>query len=946
MRLTGLSVERLRWGLLAGALLLVGVLVVLLSYGRYRAVEAWKQIVKRSGATITHETDGITWSQAVRGKTIFVLHAARAIPHGEGRYTAENGTLVLYDAKEQPAYRISGANFEYDEKTGVAKALGEVNMDLELPKGLTAKGSGAAEEGAAQVVHVRTSGLTYVKKLGVAATDQEVEIAYGNMHGWAKGAEFDSEHSVVHLLADVRAEGQLHGAHTPAGELAGATGAAVTLTAAKADLDRDADVIDLTAPRVESRGRVATAATAVLHLRKDGSLETLEARGAVTLKQGTRTITAPGLNAAMNGESQMEHAELAGGVVLVDTSAVRPMKGSAKTVKIACDGAGNPTSVVAEGGAALSESQPGRSEPSLGRQMGADRMTLTLVKAAHGGAAHGGAGGGMRVSAVHAEGNAWATGDAVVRSANGKTARGNAAGVKTGGVKTAEIKTMRVAGDDLRLALVRDAEGKDEPQSLSGAGHTRIEQRMPDGTVETSGGEALRVTFEPAKSGAGVEIASAVQTGHVEIRGVPGKAGGQPSEGVAESAALDGASDVVTLTSPQRASSSGTPTGRPRLTRGDTSLSAETIRLMQTTGDAVAEGNVAATFVKAKAGAAAGSSGAKKLGSSEAPVTHALAQRATLRRAQETVEFTGTDATPARMWQGASQVEAANLLLDRTHDSMEAWPAAASGVVRAVFAEKQGSGIREQGSGSREQGSGSREQGSGIREQGTGIREQGSGIRDQGLGIREQGPGRNGLGLKGDRVVRVTSGRLDYSGISDEAVFTGGVLAQGEDGQVRAQRAVAFLGQGSGSRAQSSEGQGARGPEGQGSEGRGSEGQGARGPEGQGARGAEGQGASRRRGVAEGEPDPVAGSVEKIVMSGGVKVQQPGRVGTGDQLLYTAATGEFVLTGTPGHPPRVADDKQGNITGATLLFRSADSTIVVAGEPASRRVHTETTIRK
>ena len=33
-----LSVERLRWGLLAGAVLLVGVVVVLLSYGRYRAV--------------------------------------------------------------------------------------------------------------------------------------------------------------------------------------------------------------------------------------------------------------------------------------------------------------------------------------------------------------------------------------------------------------------------------------------------------------------------------------------------------------------------------------------------------------------------------------------------------------------------------------------------------------------------------------------------------------------------------------------------------------------------------------------------------------------------------------------------------------------------------------------------------------------------------------------
>jgi lipopolysaccharide export system protein LptA len=176
----------------------------------------------------------------------------------------------------------------------------------------------------------------------------------------------------------------------------------------------------------------------------------------------------------------------------------------------------------------------------------------------------------------------------------------------------------------------------------------------------------------------------------------------------------------------------------------------------------------------------------------------------------------------------------------------------------------------------------------------------------------------------------VTSARLDYSGVSHEAVFTGGVVAEGEDGQVRAQRAVAFLTpkQGSGIRDQGSGN----------SDTVGKMGHAPSGAEGQRSKGLEGQ--------AKGQPDPVAASLEKIVMSGAVKVEQPGRTATGEQLLYTAATGEFVLTGTPGHPPHVVDDKQGSITGATLLFRSPDSTIVVAGEPASRRVHTETTIKK
>ncbi len=131
-----LSVERLRWGLLAGALVLVAVLVVLLSYGRYRAVKAWKQIVARSGATITHETNGVTYSQAVGGKTIFTLHAKRAIPHGQGRYTLEDGMLLLYGKDGQPADRISGAQFEYDERQGIARAAGQVDMQIEPPAGL------------------------------------------------------------------------------------------------------------------------------------------------------------------------------------------------------------------------------------------------------------------------------------------------------------------------------------------------------------------------------------------------------------------------------------------------------------------------------------------------------------------------------------------------------------------------------------------------------------------------------------------------------------------------------------------------------------------------------------------------------------------------------------------------------------------------------------------
>ncbi|HZQ41864.1 MAG TPA: hypothetical protein VFA99_01345 [Acidobacteriaceae bacterium] len=824
----------MRWGLLAGALLLIAVLLVLLSYGRYRAVKAWKQIVARSGATITHETDGVTWSQAVRGKTIFVAHAKHAVPHGQGRYTLEDGTLVLYGRDGQPADRISGAQFEYDEKQGVARAVGPVDIEVEPPAGLIRQGTGIRDLGTgnreqetehrdlgtggqtAQAIHVRTSGLTYVKKLGVAATSEDVEIDYAGMHGHARGAEFDSGQDVVHLLADVRVDGMLRGA--PA-----------TLTAAKADLDREASQIAMTAPVLRSGGRMGSAGSAVLRLRKDGSVEAMEAGGGVKLQQQTRTITAATLRAAMNERSQMKSAELAGGVALVDTSAERPMNGTAKTARVAFDEAGFATSAVLDGGVGMSM-EDRRSGSGLQRQMGADRLTLTMERVARQGRRKG----GTRVSAVHAQGGAWARGDAVVKGAS---------------TKATGVKTTSVAADDLRLSLAQDVAGKDQPQSLSGTGHTRIEQRTPDGTVQTGVGDSLMARFAE-EAGRGIEIASAEQVGNVRIKSVPGKAGELPSEGVAERAWLDGATNVLTLM------------GKPRLTRGDTSVTADTIRMMQQTGDAVAEGDVAGTFVSANAKPGELTPANKFAGGPEAAVTHAMAAEAVLHKAAQTMELKGTDAVPARLWQGASQVEAANILLDRGKDYMLALPGGSNGVVRAVFAE-QGSGNRGQGTGKK----------------------------------REEA---------GERVVRVTSARLHYSGVTHEAVFTGGVTAQVEDGVAKAAMGVAFL--------TPKPPTGAKTPSTTDSLG------------------------------------SVESSLDRVVMDHGVKIEQPGRVGTGDELLYTASTSQFILIGTPGQPAHVSDDKQGSITGHALMFRSPDSTIVVEGVapglPGSQRVHTQTTVKK
>jgi lipopolysaccharide export system protein LptA len=828
-----LAVERLRWLLLAGALVLIAVVVGIAGYGRYVAVKRALGYAAKARAALTHETDNVTYSQAVDGHTAFTLHAAKAIPKGDGKYELHDAVMVLYDAHGVPDNRIYGAQVEYDQNTGEARAEGEVQMDLQPPAAVSAagqkKGSSESAAGAAAttpVIHVRTSGLVYLRKLGVAATDQQVEIEYEGIRGYSQGAEFDSSQSVVHLLANVRAQGVFRG--QPG-----------TLNAMKADLDRNENVIRLVQPVVRSDGKTASAQTGVLHLRNDGSVEHVHAENDVVLTEGTRRVSGAVLEASLNTNSQVQHAVLSGGAVLDDTSATRPMHATARTVTVECDSVGSPKSVVAEGGVAASMQERRAGAQPLQRQMAGERVVFSLARA-------GGVHSPVHVAQVEAAGQAWVRGELVAAN------RGNA-GVVTSGNRG--VKTTEVAADDLKLGMVPDEEGKDQPQTLTGAGHTRLEQKTADGTEQSSTGDALTMQF--ASAGAGVQVASAEQNGHIVLRSVPVQRAGakqpvQASTGTAERAVFDGRLNQVTLF------------GRPELEQGDTRVSATTITMAEDGGDASAYGNVAASFVNA--GAAAGT-----------PMTHAIAAQAFLHRGAETMEFRGTDAQPARLWQGASEIEAASVLLDHATQTLTARPESSAGLVHSVFVSNAAATPRASGAGQ-------------------------GGVPKKGM-----------AGSGEDSVTRVTSAALDYSGVTRQAVFTGGVKADGASGQVQAARGVVFLNPA-----------GAK----------------------TGAAASSGAGAKAGSGA-----DPLGGSVEKVVFLGNVRVEQPGRRGTGEELLYTAATGDSVLTGTPGKPPHVVDETQGSITGATLVFRSADSTIVVAGEPASHgqsrgRVHTETHLKQ
>jgi lipopolysaccharide export system protein LptA len=71
--------------------------------------------------------------------------------------------------------------------------------------------------------------------------------------------------------------------------------------------------------------------------------------------------------------------------------------------------------------------------------------------------------------------------------------------------------------------------------------------------------------------------------------------------------------------------------------------------------------------------------------------------------------------------------------------------------------------------------------------------------------------------------------------------------------------------------------------------------------------------------------------VDRLTARGHVTLTSEGRRGTGEQLVYTSESGEYVLTGTASSPPRMTDPARGNVTGEALIFHSRDDSVSVEG---------------
>ena len=106
------TIERLRTLLLIGGGLLVAAILIFLAAGQWTRHFLGKDLPKRLGINIEQQADGVNYTQTRKGKTIFKIHAARAVTmKGNGKTLLHDVKIDLYGEDGSRADTISGSEF-------------------------------------------------------------------------------------------------------------------------------------------------------------------------------------------------------------------------------------------------------------------------------------------------------------------------------------------------------------------------------------------------------------------------------------------------------------------------------------------------------------------------------------------------------------------------------------------------------------------------------------------------------------------------------------------------------------------------------------------------------------------------------------------------------------------------------------------------------------------
>ncbi len=827
MKAMRVAIERLRsWILVLAGLLLIGILLFF-GYARWRFHRMEHDLPGKLGISVQQSTTGFTFSKSEGGHTLFTLHAAKMVQYKSGGHAElHDVSITLYGTNGAQADRIYGDDFEYDPGEGVVRANGVVQIDLQGPAA-TGGNSGSLPAGSVDsnnIVHVKTAGLVFNQKTGLARTPEKIEFRISQAAGSAKGASFDSRTGVLVLGSEVAFDSSLNGSP-------------LVVRAHHAQFDRVSRQLYLLQDATDYNSIHSSSDQSTIYFRPDGSAYRIKSQGHVTTNSAGQEISSQAAQVELNARSEPLEAIFNGGVLYAAQDAVRHLDGNAASATLSFGPQSTVRRAQLRNAVSLVDEEKTPPSPTQANKGGKNHPLSTTRD--------------VTASEIDVD---FAPGPDRRPLAQKILAVGGARlNIRTLYANT-QAQTTGVQGDRL-LATLRDGVAV---SSLRGTGHTKLVLLDTNGVKQTSTGDNLWMTFAPPAPKAetagaqapqqAAQLETCDQQGNVTLeQQTPAKGGApsassQPSEvtASAQRAVYAASSKLVTLT------------GDPRITDANGELIATTIQFERSSGNATATGGVKATYRQA------GGRPSVSFGGTE-PV-HVVAGHARLDHEKDLITFYGQGHQDARLWQGPDSISAPVLELSRSRQTLAASGESGSGA-NAVSAVLTSMGATDAGKSAQ--------------------------LKAEPKTTERGKPGQ-------PSVVRVNSRSLIYSDVANKAAFRGGVVARNAAGAIHANEIDMYF-----------------------------------------------------RTVGGGSSASTAGGtkqVERIVAQGDVQLEQPGRVGTGSELVYTAQDGKFVLTGTSAAPPHLIDQQRGTVAGASLIFNDRDDSVIVSG--GSSKAVTETRTAK
>jgi len=273
-------------------------------YAKWQVRNVRDRIPKALGVDIQQSTEGFSLSKSEGGRTLFTVKASKAVQYKTGgRAELRDVSIVVYGRDSSRYDRIYGSRFAYDPQEQTVSALGEVEIDLEANVAGAALPDQAVPKQLKNPVHLRTSGLVFSQKTGIAETDKEIAFQIPQMSGTAQGATYDSHTNVLTLRSTIRLN--------TTGEKQ------IAVVAARGKITKDPRQAQLEKVNLAEGARTIDAERVVLNFRDDNSVEHITATGGVRIQNRGEQLTevnAPRADLEITAGNTLTRAVLSGGV--------------------------------------------------------------------------------------------------------------------------------------------------------------------------------------------------------------------------------------------------------------------------------------------------------------------------------------------------------------------------------------------------------------------------------------------------------------------------------------------------------------------------------------------------------------------------------------------------------------------------------------------------------